>query len=363
DQRDSDESSRIGYSGIDNREEDRETRSYYGSDELCRFWMKEGTVCYGVDDGSCKFRHPKICDCRRQECNKYHATKGNQCVKYLNGTCWEGRNCPFEHYERGVRGTEDRGRQRSRSRGRTMERRDNSQARATSRTSNSSRRASPSPRRQSKDWDRDSIRSISSEEVTEGQDNDWGTSLEWPKSENKKGTRQRSRSQSINKEEKTGEEVELSVRVREPASNLQIYGGRGDYGTSETLTDRDTETGQDIGHQMPGSDEYSPESPIFSSDSEDGADEAERKKRRDSLPAVKGRDRKEIEKIVDANIRGDLGMLQEEGAYSTCETENDTDKQSGKNGSDSDSESEIQRVKEQIEWEKRFDNLFGDVEK
>ncbi|CAL4127220.1 unnamed protein product, partial [Meganyctiphanes norvegica] len=155
------------------------------------------------------------------------------------------------------------------------------------------------------------------------------------------------------------------VRVREPASNLQIYGGRGDYGTSETLTDRDTETGQDIGHQMPGSDEYSPESPIFSSDSEDGADEAERKKRRDSLPAVKGRDRKEIEKIVDANIRGDLGMLQVEGAYSTCETEKETDKQSEKNGSDSDSDSEteIQRLKEQVEWEKRFDNLFGDVEK
>ncbi|CAL4147513.1 unnamed protein product, partial [Meganyctiphanes norvegica] len=109
--------------------------------------------------------------------------------------------------------------QRSRSRGRTMERRDSSQARATSRSSNSSRRASPSPRRQSTDWDRDSIRSISSEEVTEGQINDWGTPLEWPKSENKKGTRQRSRSQSINKEEKTGEEVELSVRVREPASN------------------------------------------------------------------------------------------------------------------------------------------------
>ncbi|CAL4059734.1 unnamed protein product [Meganyctiphanes norvegica] len=158
------------------------------------------------------------------------------------------------------------------------------------------------------------------------------------------------------------EEVELSVRVREPAANQQIYGGRGDYGTSETVTDRDTETGQDIGQQMPGSDDYSPESPIYSSDSDDEAGEAERKKRRDSLPAVQERERNEIEKIIDANIRGDLGMLQE-GAYSTCETENDTDKQSGKNRSDSDSESEIQRVKEQIEWEKRFDNLYGDVEK
>ncbi|CAL4250669.1 unnamed protein product [Meganyctiphanes norvegica] len=110
----------------------------------------------------------------------------------------------------------------------------------------------------------------------------------------------------------------LNLTPRQNHRETQIYGGRGEYGTSENLTDRDTETGQDIGHQIPGSDEYSPESPIFSSDSED---EAERKKRRDSLPAVKGKDRKEIEKILDANIRGELGMLQVEGANSTCETE------------------------------------------